>query len=110
MPLSWRQIVREVDVAPNLNEALVRIVHGVKNALPIDACVVYLTDKANEQLVLMASDGLDATRVGQLRVGPQSLVGLVAERRELVTVANAAAHTSSRISPETGEERYGSFI
>src|SRR5207247_1263581 len=61
-------------------------------------------------LMASASDGLDATSVGQLRVGPKSLVGLVAERRELVVLTNAAAHPRYDPSPETGEEHYGSFI
>ncbi|TMH55658.1 MAG: GAF domain-containing protein [Betaproteobacteria bacterium] len=110
MPLSWRQIVHEVNVAPSLHDALALIVHGVKEALPVDACAVYLTDIENDQFVLMASDGLDATSVGQLRVGPEGLVGLVVERRELVVLTNAAAHPRYRLSPDTAEERYGSFI
>ena len=109
MPLSWRQIVHEVNLAPSLHHALALIVHGVKDALPVDACAVYLTDIENDQFVLMASDGLDATSVGQLRVGPEGLVGLIVERRELVVLTKAAAHPRYRVSPETGEERYGSF-
>ena len=110
MRLSWRQIVHEVNLARSLNDALALIVHGVKNALPIDACAVYLTDTENDRFVLMASDGLDATSVGQSRLGLEGLVGLVAERRELVVLTNLAAHPRYRLSPETGEERYGSFI
>ena len=110
MPLSWRQIVRKVNAAPSLHDALALIVHGVKDALPVDACAVYLTDIENDQFVLTASDGLNATSLGQLRVGPEGLVGLVVERRELVVLTNAAAHPRYRLSPETGEERCGSFI
>jgi phosphotransferase system, enzyme I, PtsP len=110
MLLSWRQIVREVNAAPNLHDALALIVHGVKDSLPVDACAVYLTDIENDQFVLMASDGLNATSVGQARVGREGLVGLVVERRELVILTNAAAHPRYRLSPETGEERYGSFL
>src|SRR5216110_2023895 len=110
MRLSWRQIVHEVNLARSLNDALALIVHGVKNALPIDACAVYLTDTENDRFVLMASDGLDATSVGQSRLGLEGLVGLVAERRELVVLTNLGDHPRYRLSPETGEERYGSFI
>ena len=110
MPLSWRQIVRQVHVAPSLNDALTLIVHGVKDALPVDACAVYLSDTANDQFVLMASEGLDATSAGRLRLGPEGLVGLVAQRRELVVLTNAAAHPRYSGSPEAAEERYGSFI
>ena len=110
MPLSWRQIVRQVQLAPSLHEALALIVHGVKDALPVDACAVYLTDVENEQFVLMASDGLDSTSVGHRRVGPKGLVGLVAERRELVVLTDAAAHPRCALSPGTAEERDGSFV
>jgi phosphotransferase system, enzyme I, PtsP len=109
MRVSWRQIVREVNAARSLHDALALIVHGVKNALPVDACAVYLTDIENDQFALMASDGLDATSMGQLRMGPKSLVGLVAERRELVVLTNAPAHPRYDVSLEGGE-RYGSFI
>jgi len=111
MLLTWRQIVREVNAAPNLQDALALMVRRVKDALPIDACCVYLTDARNGQYVLMASDGLNPAAIGQVRVGQQEgLVGLVGERRELVVVTNAAAHQRYRISPETGEERFGSFL
>ena len=110
MPPSWRQIVHQVNVAPSLHDALVLIVQGLKDALPVDACAVYLTDIEHDQFVLMASDGLNATSVGQPRVGPAGLVGLVAERRELVVLTNAAVHPRYRASPGTAEERHGSFI
>ena len=71
--------MHQVQVAPSLHEALALIVHGVKDALPVDACAVYLTDAENDQFVLMASDGLDATSAGPVRVGGEGLVGLVAE-------------------------------
>ena len=59
--------LRQVQVAPSLHDALTLIVRGIKEALPIDACAVYLTDVENGQFVLMASDGLDAASVGQRR-------------------------------------------
>ncbi len=110
MLLSWRQIVREVNAASSLHDTLALIVHRLKDALPIDACAVYLTDFENDQYVLTASEGLNAASVVQVRVGREGLLGLVGERRELIVVANAAAHPRYRPSPETGEERYGSFL
>jgi phosphotransferase system enzyme I (PtsP) len=108
--LSWRQIVRQVNAAPSLHDALAIIVQRVNDALPIDACAVYLTDFATNQYVLMAAEGLNAASVGRVRVGPEGLLGLIAERRELMVVTNARAHTRYHPSPETGEERYGSFL
>jgi phosphotransferase system enzyme I (PtsP) len=110
MPLSWRQIVRQVQLAPSLDEALALIVRGIKDALRVDACAVYLTDVENEQFVLMASEGRDATSVGDRREGPEGLVGLVAERRELVVLTDAAVHPRYALSPGTAGEGRGSFV
>ena len=110
MAHSWRQIVREVNVAPSLHDALTLIVHRVKESLPVDACAVYLADPESEQYVLMAAEGLSASPAGAVRVGNKGLVGLTAERRELVVEANAAAHPSFRSSPEPGQEEHGSFL
>lgn len=107
---SWRQIVREVNAASNLNDALALIVHRVKETLPVDACAVYLADVDKGQYVLMAVDGLDQLPAGTVRVGRGGLVGLVAERRELVVITDAAAHQSCRTSPEPGQESLGSFL
>jgi phosphotransferase system enzyme I (PtsP) len=44
MLVTLRQIVQEVSTAKHLDDALDIIVHRVRDALPIDACAVYLTD------------------------------------------------------------------
>jgi phosphotransferase system enzyme I (PtsP) len=111
MLVTLRQIVQEVSRAARLDDALGVIVHRVKNALPIDACAVYLTDMESNQYVLMASDGFDPTAIGKVRMGRQvGLLGLVGERRALITVPHAAAHPRYHASSSTGEERYQSFL
>ena len=107
---SWRQIVREVNAAPSLHDALALLVHRVKESLRIGACAVYLTDFEDGQYVLMASEGLDVVSTGPVRVGHEGLVGLVGERRELVVVTNPAADPRYRSSPEPGQKEYGSFL
>ena len=107
---SWRQIVREVNAAPSLRDALALIVHRVKTSLPVDACAVYLADSESEEYVLTAAEGLNAPRAGAVRVGNQGLVGMAGERRELVIEVNAAAHSSFQTSREPGQEEHGSFL
>jgi phosphotransferase system enzyme I (PtsP) len=107
---SWRQIVREVNAAPSLHDALALIVHRVRDALPIEACAVYLTDFASDEYVLMASEGLDTASAGQVRIGREGLLGMVAERRELIVMTNAAGPPRYSASPRAGEERDGSFL
>jgi phosphotransferase system enzyme I (PtsP) len=107
---SWRQIVAEVNATPSLHDVLALIVRRVKQSLPVDACAVYLADPASEQYVLTTAEGLSPSLASTVRVGDTGLVGLTAERRELVVEANAAAHPSFRSSPEPGQEEHGSFL
>ena len=111
MLVTLRQIVQEVSAATNLDDALGIIVRRVKDAKPIDACAVYLTDVESNQYVLMAADGFNPASIGEVRVDPQEgLLGLVGERRELITVSDAAAHPRYHPSSATGEEQYHSFL
>ncbi len=111
MLVTLRKIVQEVSTATHLAGALDIIVHRVKEALPIDACAVYLTDVESHQYVLMASDGFNRESIGDVRIDRQKgLLGLVGERRELITVPGTAAHPRYHPSSATGEERYQSFL
>jgi phosphotransferase system enzyme I (PtsP) len=111
MLVTLRQIVQEVSNAKQLNDVLDMIAHRIKAALPIDACAVYLTDAQSHQYVLMAAEGFSPASIGKVRIDqPQGLPGLVGERRELITVPDAAAHPRHRPSPATGETRYRSFL
>ncbi len=111
MLVTLRQIVQEVGTAKHLNDALDIIVHRVKAALPIDACAVYLTDVESDQYVLMAADGFNPASIGEVRIDRQEgLPGLVGERRELITVSDAATHPRYHPSSATGEEHYQSFL
>ncbi|HSP01326.1 MAG TPA: phosphoenolpyruvate-protein phosphotransferase PtsP, partial [Thioalkalivibrio sp.] len=76
-----RRIVQEVSGAENLHQALDIIVRRVKLALSIDVCSVYLVMPDRQNLMLMATEGLNPDSVGQVRLGlGEGLVGLVAER------------------------------
>ncbi|MEN8129032.1 MAG: phosphoenolpyruvate--protein phosphotransferase [Pseudomonadota bacterium] len=111
MLVTLRQIVQEVSAATYLDDVLDIIVHRVKEALSIDACAVYLTDVECNQYVLMAADGFHQASIGEVRIDRQDgLLGLVGERRELMTVTDAATHPRYLPSTATGEERYQSFL
>ena len=111
MLTDFRDIVREVSTASNLNEILALIVRRVKDSLPVDVCAVYLTGAEAGQYVLKASDGLDPAPVGQIRSGSQAgLLGLVGERQELVVLTNAPAHPRYAPAAETGEQPFDTFL
>lgn len=107
-----RSIVQEVNAARNLGQALAIIVGRVKQALEVEVCSVYLVDEGlRRDLVLMASDGLNAESVGSVRLAfDQGLVGLAAERAEPVNLDNAPDHNRYRYFPQTGEERFHAFL
>lgn len=106
-----RRIVQEVNASASLDEALAIIVRRVKAAMAVDVCSVYLTDSVTGQYVLMATDGLNPEAVGRVRLAAhEGLVGLVGERQEPVNLPQAADHPRYRYFPETGEERYHSFL
>lgn len=111
MLVTLRRIVQEVQATTDLDEAMAIIVHRVKEARPVDACAVYLTDEKSHQYVLMAADGLNPSSIGRVRLGQnEGLVGLVGESQELTNLKNAAAHPRYHYSPETGEEHYSAFL
>jgi phosphotransferase system, enzyme I, PtsP len=106
-----QHIVQQVNEAADLEEALAIIVHRVKEAMAVDVCSVYIKNATTGHYVLMASDGLNPESVGRIRLAlNEGLVGLVAARQELVNLENAADHPAYRYIPETGEERYHSFL
>jgi len=111
MLTDFKEIVRNVSAASNLDEALAILVRRVKEFLPVDAFAVYLTGPEAGQYVLMASDRSNDEPTGQARSGLQAgLVGLAGERRELVVVNDAPAHPRYRPSPETDEEPFDTFL
>jgi phosphotransferase system, enzyme I, PtsP len=107
---SLRSIVQEVNAARDLPSALGIIVSSVKNAMRTHVCSVYMRDEEGGY-VLMATDGLNQNAVGRVRLSAgEGLVGRVVVREEPINLEQAEAHPSYQYFPETGEERYSSFL
>lgn len=106
-----RRIIQEVNSARNLDQALSIIVQRVKETMAVDVCSVYLSAEEEQQLVLMATEGLRQEAVGQIRLAAgEGLVSLVAERAEPVNLAQAPEHPQYRYFPESGEEQFAGFL
>lgn len=108
---SLRNIVQEVNAAPDLQTALNAIVRRVRDAMGTEVCTVYLRDPESDRLILMATEGLNVDCVGKVSLSfDEGLVGQVATREEPLNTDDAESHPSFHFLPGIGEERYASFL
>ncbi len=106
-----RRIIQEVNSARNLDQALSIIVQRVKETMQVEVCSVYLKAEEEQQLVLMATEGLRQESVGLIRLAAdEGLVSLVATREEPVNLAHAPEHPQYRYFPASGEEQFAGFL
>ena len=95
----------------DLQESLESIVRVVAERTSTEVCSLYIYDPRAQQLTLWATEGLHKSSIGKVRMAlDEGLTGLVLERLEPVMVVDALAHARYKYFPETGEERYHSFL
>ncbi len=95
----------------DLQDTLESIVRVVAERMQTEVCSLYIYDPRAHELTLWATEGLTRASVGKVRMRiDEGLSGLVFERREPVMVVDALAHPRYKYFPETGEERYHSFL
>ena len=91
-------------------ERLDHITSIIADSMQTEVCSIYLFRDA-ETLELCATEGLNPAAVHQtrMRLG-EGLVGRVARLGRNINAANAPATRGFRYMPETGEEKYSSFL
>ncbi len=95
----------------DLKETLDNIVALVAGRMNSDVCSIYLLDDDNETLRLKSTKGLAHSSVGKITMKiTEGLTGLVLEKRDIVSLENAHEHPRYKYFPESGEERYQSFL
>ena len=95
----------------DLQKTLNSIVAIVAERMETEVCSLYILDRRKNRLTLWASMGLDPESVGKVSMGiSEGLTGLVIERMSPVMVVDAMAHPRYKYFPETGEERFHSFL
>ena len=87
-----------------------KITHLIADSMGTEVCSIYLF-RDEETLELCATEGLKPESVHQtrMRLG-EGLVGRVARTGEVMNTPDAPAEKGFRYMPETGEERFSSFM
>ncbi|MFN8627769.1 MAG: phosphoenolpyruvate--protein phosphotransferase [Candidatus Binatia bacterium] len=97
--------------ASDLHASLRNIVETVAEHLGMEVCSLYVYDASKQSLILWATTGLDTGSVGRISMGVgEGLTGIVIQKLEPVMAIDAMAHPRYKYFPETGEERYHSFL
>lgn len=91
-------------------ERLDRITHLIADSIRAEVCSIYLF-RDEETLELCATEGLspEAVHKTRMRMG-EGLVGRVAKSGKIVNTPDAPSAKGFRYMPETGEERFSSFL
>ena len=85
-----------------------RVAEIVSESLDSEVCSIYLLREG--QLELFATKGLNqsAVHVTRMAIG-EGLTGTIAEKSEMLNLAEARSHPDFLYRPETGEEKFHSF-
>ncbi len=95
----------------DLQESLQRIVEVIAKRTSTDVCSIYLLEQRIQRLTLRATTGLERSAVGKVSMSVgEGLTGMVVEKLEPVMVTDAMSHPRYKFFPETGEDRYHSFL
>ncbi len=87
---------------------LENIVHLVRKAMKVNVCSLYILQ--NNQLVMVATDGLNPEAIGKVKMPlEKGLTGLIAETCTPFITNEARSHPRYMYFPETGEEHFESF-
>jgi len=95
----------------DLQETLQRIVEVVAERAGTDVCSLYILDQRAQRLTLWATTGLAPSSVGKVTMSvEEGLTGMAIEKMEPVMAVDALTHPRYKFFPETGEEKYHSFL
>src|SRR5262245_52843128 len=95
----------------DLRASVQEIVETIAEHLSMEVCSLYVYDAERQLLTLWATTGLDPISVGKVSMGvDEGLTGIVIQHLEPVMAVDAMAHPRYKYFPETGEERYHSFL
>jgi len=95
----------------DLQDRLQRFVELIAERTETDVCSIYLFDERTQALTLAATTGLERSAVGKVTMAlGEGLTGMTLEKLEPVMVVDAFAHPRFKYFPETGEDRFHSYV
>ncbi len=105
------EISRIISDARGVRSEVQRIVEVIARSLAMEVCSIYIYDAGRQELVLWATQGLDPSSIGQIKmhVG-EGLTGIVVRKLQPVMAEDARAHPSYKYFPDSGEEKFHSFL
>ncbi len=104
-----RNLVQQVNLITSYDDALNLIVDRVLELLNADICSIYIKDK--DDLVLMATNGLNPDCVGNVRLHPgEGLSGYVLERGELINLPDAEKHPAYKYIAQADENDCKAYL
>ena len=114
-PLPHLMILEDISTlishSQDQQETLKSIVAIVAERMETEVCSLYMLEPKKNRLTLCATMGLDQESVGKVSMGiSEGLTGLVIEQMSPVMAVDAQAHPRYKYFPETGEERFHSFL
>lgn len=111
MLTNLKQLIQEMNSIPSLDAALAHLVTRVKHLMQVDSCSIYLANYETQELVLAATDGLEKSAIGKLKIGfYEGLTGLVGDREEPINIEDARKHPRYKYFPEINEDNYHAFL
>lgn len=101
----------EIRQAEDISKVFNLLVKKIASAMETEVCSLYLIDPQSHDLMLRATVGLKEDSVGKvkMRIG-EGLVGKTVEFLKPVSFATAEKGKGFKYFPETGEEKYPSFL
>lgn len=108
IPHVLAQIIRR---SPSLSSILEATVEIIARELGTDVCSIYLLDPTDHRLRLTATQGLNKESLGKVSLAlGEGITGIVVSEMRSIAVEDASQHPSYRYFPETGEERFRSYL
>ncbi|MFT4572488.1 MAG: phosphotransferase system enzyme I (PtsP) [Candidatus Binatia bacterium] len=105
------QLTDLVGRAEDPQEGLEGVVRMLAAATDCEVCSLYAYDPKTGNLNLAATQGLPARSIGRVAMHhDEGLVGLVVTEQKALAFEDAFTHPRFKFFPETGEEKYHSFV